>query len=247
MSRYDGLIIPRSYSEYINKTDAATLSQALQLNGVMDSRPTENSNNAVRSNGLYQVLAAKPNLFTIGSPAGTARYYKIKNKVYSKVNNIYIGNRYGFGFFISAPTSAYSRIYRVNADGSNYGVTEAKIGTESNNGVCLLKINGYNPFTIVMLDSIYNADYEITTITETEWDAAENTLTNYIYYNDMRKTALICLPVPPNNDGTYILQCTVTAGLPAYSWVSTATREAKGGSDNNEENNNNIIEDDRKK
>ncbi len=31
MSRYDGLIIPRSYSEYINKTDAATLSQALAL------------------------------------------------------------------------------------------------------------------------------------------------------------------------------------------------------------------------
>ena len=33
MSRYDGLIIPRSYSEYINKTDAATLLQALQLSG----------------------------------------------------------------------------------------------------------------------------------------------------------------------------------------------------------------------
>ena len=31
MSRYDGLIIPRSYNEYINKTDAATLQQALQL------------------------------------------------------------------------------------------------------------------------------------------------------------------------------------------------------------------------
>ena len=30
MSRYDGLIIPRSYSEYLNKTDSATLSQMLQ-------------------------------------------------------------------------------------------------------------------------------------------------------------------------------------------------------------------------
>ena len=43
MSRYDGLIIPRSYSDYINKTDAATLSQALQLPGVMDAAPTENT------------------------------------------------------------------------------------------------------------------------------------------------------------------------------------------------------------
>lgn len=59
MSRYDGLIIPRSYSEYINKTDAATLSQALQLPNVMDSTPTENSNRPVRSGGIYTALAEK--------------------------------------------------------------------------------------------------------------------------------------------------------------------------------------------
>ena len=59
MSRYDGLIIPRSYSEYINKTDAATLSQALQLPSVMDSTPTENSNRPVKSGGIYTALAGK--------------------------------------------------------------------------------------------------------------------------------------------------------------------------------------------
>ena len=59
MSRYDGLIIPRSYSEYINKTDAATLRQALQLPNVMDSTPTENSNRPVKSGGIYTALAGK--------------------------------------------------------------------------------------------------------------------------------------------------------------------------------------------
>ena len=59
MSRYDGLIIPRSYSEYINKTDAATLRQALQLPNVMDSTPTENSNSPVKSGGIYTALAGK--------------------------------------------------------------------------------------------------------------------------------------------------------------------------------------------
>ena len=59
MSRYDGLIIPRSYSEYINKTDAATLSRALQLPNVMDSTPTENSNRPVKSGGIYTALAGK--------------------------------------------------------------------------------------------------------------------------------------------------------------------------------------------
>ena len=59
MSRYDGLIIPRSYNEYINKTDAATLRQALQLPNVMDSTPTENSNGPVKSGGIYTALAGK--------------------------------------------------------------------------------------------------------------------------------------------------------------------------------------------
>lgn len=59
MSRYDGLIIPRSYSEYINKTDAATLSQTLQLPNIMDSTPTENSNRPVKSGGIYTALAGK--------------------------------------------------------------------------------------------------------------------------------------------------------------------------------------------
>ena len=59
MSRYDGLIIPRSYSEYINKTDAATLSQALQLPGVMDAAPTENSNKPAKSGGVYEFAVPK--------------------------------------------------------------------------------------------------------------------------------------------------------------------------------------------
>lgn len=59
MARYDGLIIPRSYSEYINKTDSATLQQALQQSGVLDSAPTEDSVKAVKSGGVYNALAGK--------------------------------------------------------------------------------------------------------------------------------------------------------------------------------------------
>lgn len=56
MSRYDGLIIPRSYSEYINKTDAATLLQALQQSGVMDAAPTSGSNHPVKSGGVKTAI-----------------------------------------------------------------------------------------------------------------------------------------------------------------------------------------------
>lgn len=65
MSRYDGLIIPRSYSEYINKTDAATLLQALQLSGVMDSAPTANINKPIKSSGVYNSLKKTTPVFEI--------------------------------------------------------------------------------------------------------------------------------------------------------------------------------------
>ena len=64
MSRYDGLIIPRSYNEYINKTDPVAMSQALQLPNVMDSTPTENSNRPVKSGGIYTALAGKQSTLT---------------------------------------------------------------------------------------------------------------------------------------------------------------------------------------
>ena len=56
MSRYDGLIIPRSYSEYINKTDAATLQHALQLSGVLSGAVAAGDNKAVKSSAVYEAL-----------------------------------------------------------------------------------------------------------------------------------------------------------------------------------------------
>ena len=58
MSRYDGLIIPRSYSEYINKTDAATLQQALQLSGVLSGAVAAGDNKAVKSGAVATALAS---------------------------------------------------------------------------------------------------------------------------------------------------------------------------------------------
>ena len=57
MSRYDGLIIPRSYNEYINKTDAATLQQALQLSGVLSGAVEAGDNKAVKSGAVATALA----------------------------------------------------------------------------------------------------------------------------------------------------------------------------------------------
>lgn len=56
MSRYDGLIIPRSYNEYINKTDAATLQQALQLPGVLSGAVAAGDNKAVKSSAVNKTL-----------------------------------------------------------------------------------------------------------------------------------------------------------------------------------------------
>ena len=64
MSRYDGLIIPRSYSEYINKTDAATLQQALQLSGVLSEAVAAGDNKAVTSNAVNGAFASYPEIIS---------------------------------------------------------------------------------------------------------------------------------------------------------------------------------------
>lgn len=57
MSRYDGLIIPRSYSEYLNKTDSATLSQMLQhLTGLWSHAVSEGDQNPVTSDAVNSAL-----------------------------------------------------------------------------------------------------------------------------------------------------------------------------------------------
>ena len=66
MSRYDGLIIPRSYNEYINKTDPVAMSQALQLSGVLSGAVAAGDNKAVTSNAVNGALAnyrQKTNVF----------------------------------------------------------------------------------------------------------------------------------------------------------------------------------------
>lgn len=58
MSKYDGLIIPRSYSEYLNKTDSATLSQMLQhLTGLWSHAVAAGDNKPVTSNAVNTALA----------------------------------------------------------------------------------------------------------------------------------------------------------------------------------------------
>ena len=57
MSRYDGLIIPRSYSEYLNKTDSATLSQMLQqLTGLWSHAVSAGDNKPVTSDAVNSAL-----------------------------------------------------------------------------------------------------------------------------------------------------------------------------------------------
>ena len=57
MAKYDGLIIPRSYNDYINKSDPIGVSQALQLTGVMDNAPAAQSTKPAKSGGIFAASA----------------------------------------------------------------------------------------------------------------------------------------------------------------------------------------------
>ena len=135
MSRYDGLIIPRSYSEYINKTDAATLSQALQLSGVMDNAPTAGSNKATRSGGIKSALVdiecQIANIPRITPKDITS--YVTDGTLWQRLNGtngfkLFEDLRVGDYIKMSRPISAYERTGQYQATGSQY-VTIAGIDT----------------------------------------------------------------------------------------------------------------------
>ena len=135
MSRYDGLIIPRSYSDYINKTDAATLSQSLQLPGVMDSAPTAGSSKAARSNGIKSALVdiecQIANIPRITPKDITS--YVTDGTLWQRLNGtngfkLYEDLRVGDYIKMSRPISAYERTGQYQLTGSQY-VTIAGIDT----------------------------------------------------------------------------------------------------------------------
>lgn len=135
MSRYDGLIIPRSYSEYINKTDAATLQQALQLSGVMDNAPTAGSSKAARSSGIKSALIdIECQIANI--PRTTPKditSYVTDGTLWKRLNGtngfkLYEDLRVGDYIKMSRPISAYERTGQYQATGSQY-VTIAGIDT----------------------------------------------------------------------------------------------------------------------
>ena len=98
MSRYDGLIIPRSYSEYINKTDAATLQQALQLPGVLSGAVVAGDNKAVTSNAVNTALA---NLITKEEKEFSSATEKLEFSIINEKLHIFYSSLYsGRGLFI---------------------------------------------------------------------------------------------------------------------------------------------------
>ena len=148
MSRYDGLIIPRSYSEYINKTDAATLSQALQLSGVLSGAVAAGDNKAVKSSAVNAALTEKIKLVLEKS----VTLQKGANVINFNTNSAYLliasGNNYGQGIcFVSQGYSMgviKGTILANNIDfGSNDYLAKNTI-TVTNNSSGNININIYS-------------------------------------------------------------------------------------------------------
>ena len=138
MAKYDGLIIPRSYSEYINKTDAATLLQALQLSGVLDSTPTKDSAHPLSSAAAFTALTGwtshniprnVPKDITSYVTDGTLWSRLAGSNGYALHEDIYVGDY----IKMSRSISAYEQTQTYQTTGSQY-VTIAGISTLKGNG-----------------------------------------------------------------------------------------------------------------
>ena len=162
MSRYDGLIIPRSYSEYINKTDAATLLQALQLSGVMDAAPTAGSNHPAKSGGLYNAILEKLNKNNVATEYVNTNIYSVgqyvikDNILYRCILNKYLNQGWD-GHFEQVLLSnlGWKDIPRKTTPsmgtGSKTFVFDISIITQSSLNFLVIDIGGSNQANEVLL------------------------------------------------------------------------------------------------
>ena len=137
MARYDGLIIPRAYNEYISKSDAATLSQALKLAGVMDAAAVLNSKNPIESGAIYDLLGSATTLYRIprAVPKDITAYYQdgtLWQRVrgtngFAYMQDIHVGDYFQMSRPITCPDSSNNTI------GAQY-VTIADIDAFVNQG-----------------------------------------------------------------------------------------------------------------
>lgn len=137
MSKYDGLIIPRGYNDYISKTDAATLSQALRLSGVVQDKPAKESKSPIESGGVWSAIHAishniprvTPKDITAYITDGTFWKRLAGTNGYALFEDIYVGDY----FKMSRAISAYERTGHYQTTGSQY-VTIAGFDTLWGNG-----------------------------------------------------------------------------------------------------------------
>ena len=139
MSKYDGLIIPRGYNDYISKTDAATLVNALQLSGVMSNSPAKGSSLPVKSGGVWDAIHAitisnniprlVPKDITSYITDGTFWKRLAGTDGFALFEDIHVGDY----FKMSRAISAYERTGQYQTTGSQY-VTIAGLDTMMNNG-----------------------------------------------------------------------------------------------------------------
>lgn len=106
--------------------------------------------------------------FTIGSPAGNTRYYKLTNTNYNKLTNVLITNRYADTYYIYKNKTNVSDIVHLFSTALDYGLLAIRIGTDSDNhGCAYLKVTGYQDFVV---QCFHNGSYTLTTITESNFN-----------------------------------------------------------------------------
>lgn len=161
MSRYDGLIIPRSYSEYINKTDAATLQQALQLSGVLSGAVAAGDNKAVTSNAVNSALANYEKSIVFDNTQSSSIYKGYWNEIsidFETNISIPINNSYNYcSMKVSLFDSGGQAIYNVHFDQDRVNIVcisksdfNIKLyGTYQNNKLYLLPLTTWGSFMYI--------------------------------------------------------------------------------------------------
>lgn len=145
----EGLIIPRSYNAYINKTDAVGVLNALQLPNVMDSTPTAGSNKPVTSSGIKAALdASVQDISELQSDVETAQgdINDLENALTGKQDALTFDNAPTSGSDNPAKSGGIKSAIDTAESNAKEWATTAYFGTTTETGIIDITIDGLTAF-----------------------------------------------------------------------------------------------------
>ena len=158
-------------TDYDIKDTSARSGLSAKQNETLSSPVTVEGVNKTTVESAITAINSQSEKAIIDSPDGNTKYVKITLNYY-KANNLLILNKYNGSIMICPHETSGKLSQAIALTRFVYGFEAIRMGTDSleTNLFVYLKLTGYNPFTVLLMQASVSETYTITNISLDDWN-----------------------------------------------------------------------------